>query len=72
MASLWFILFLPICTKVFNLGIPSKWMLYRKEFGILMGTLALVHSAQYFLGVGSIQEIFGIDFWIYEGSISYL
>ena len=71
-ATLWFLLFLPICARVFSLGIPAKWMMYRKEIGILMGTLALVHSSQYFLWTWGFTQIFGRDFWIMDGSFRFL
>lgn len=71
-ATLWFLLFLPICARVFSLWIPAKWMMYRKEIGILMGTLALVHSSQYFLWTWGFTQIFGRDFWIMDGSFTFL
>lgn len=41
---LWFILWLPVLAKVFNQSLAKKLMLYRKELGILMGMLGLVHA----------------------------
>lgn len=46
---LWFILFIPILAKVFGWKVFAAMIPLRKELGILMGTLALVHAATYFV-----------------------
>ena len=57
---LWFLLFLPILARVFGLPIARMLMRYRKELGILMGMLAIVHStlylAQPYLGTSENNE----------------
>lgn len=68
---LWILLWLPIWAKVFNLWLSKKLMLFRKELGIWMGTLALVHSTQYFLKPNPYMP-WEIDFWLYDGSLSHL
>ena len=40
MAVIWFVLFLPILARVFNIEISKRLMIYRKELGILMWILA--------------------------------
>lgn len=68
---LWIILFLPIVSKVLGIKLAQSLMPMRKELGILMGMLALVHSIQYFLPSGSYIPSFVllwyVDFWIYDG-----
>ena len=44
---LWIILWIPILARVFGLWFAKALMPLRKELGILMGTLAFVHSAAY-------------------------
>ncbi len=72
---LWIILFLPILARVFLLQIAQVLMPLRKELGILMGMLALVHSVQFFLVPWSYIPDFSwlIDpnFWTYKGIIAY-
>lgn len=48
-ALLWLVLLIPVLSKVFGLRLFSVMMGLRKEIGILMGTLAVVHSAIYFV-----------------------
>jgi DMSO/TMAO reductase YedYZ heme-binding membrane subunit len=57
---LWFILWLPILSKVFDLSIAKKIMIFRKEIWILMWAIAFVHSLQYFL-----QDY---SYWFWEKS----
>lgn len=49
LALLWLVLFIPIFSKVFGLGLFTALMGLRKELGILMGVLAVVHAAIYFV-----------------------
>ena len=49
LALLWLILFIPIFSKVFGLELFTALTGLRKELGILMGMLAIVHSAIYFV-----------------------
>ncbi len=62
------ILWLPILARVWDLGIAKAFMPLRKELGILMGTLALVHSLIYIIPFPS--YIFSRDFWIFDGYIT--
>lgn len=57
---LWIILWIPIIAKVFGIKLAQSFMSLRKELGILMGMLALVHSIQYFLPPGSLIPSFTI------------
>lgn len=57
---LWIILFLPIVARVFGIRLAQSFMSLRKELGILMGMLALVHSIQYFLPPGKFIPSFAI------------
>lgn len=65
------ILFLPILAKVFDLSFAKKMMIFRKEIGILMWIMAIVHSAQYFIWDMSLW-FWEIEFWIDSGWITYL
>lgn len=47
MNLLWLILFLPIFARVFRISLAQALMPLRKELGILMGVMALVHSLSY-------------------------
>lgn len=67
---LWIILWIPIFARVFGLRIFQAMMPLRKEIGILMGTLAFVHSARYI--VSSPDYILEWSFWIQDGFLSYL
>ncbi|MDD2870435.1 MAG: ferric reductase-like transmembrane domain-containing protein [Candidatus Gracilibacteria bacterium] len=68
---LWIILWLPILSKVFLLNIPQKLMLFRKEIGIWMGMLSIVHTTLYFKVV-SFNTLFSTDFWFLNGTITFL
>lgn len=72
MDILWFLLFLPILAKVLSLPIAKTLMRYRKELGILMGMLAMVHSMLYLTDIYTTILPWDIQFWIDNGSISYL
>lgn len=62
---LWIILWLPIFARVFDLNIAKTLMPLRKELGILMGILAIVHGGWY---IASNPEMLGTrDFWITNG-----
>lgn len=67
---LFFILFLPIFSKVLGLRITQALMPLRKEIGIFMGTLAFVHGAGYNMQYPS----FMLDgaYWWQNGMITYL
>ena len=64
MNLLWFLLFLPIFARVFWLGIAHALMPLRKEIGILMGTLALVHGMTFLKP--DVTYILTSNFWIYK------
>ena len=66
---LWFLLFLPIFSKVLGLWIAKKMMPLRKEIGIFMGTLALVHAFTYLYP--NPDKILESYFWIKNGFISF-
>ncbi len=70
MYLLWIILFLPIFARVFRLKYAQLLMPMRKEIGILMGVLAIVHAWALVLPYPSF--IFSVDFWWQNGFISYL
>ena len=72
MDILWFLLFLPILAKVLSLPIARTLMRYRKEIGILMGMLAVVHSTLYLTDTYTTILPWDIQFWIDNGRISYL
>lgn len=72
MDILWFLLFLPILAKVLSLPIAKVLMRYRKELGILMGMLAMVHSMLYLTDTYTTILPWDIRFWINNGQISYL
>lgn len=71
LSILWIILWLPILSKVFSLKIPKSLMIFRKELGILMWFLAIIHTILYFLSRKYIS-IFDSSFWIKNNYISYL
>lgn len=68
---LWIILWLPIFSRVFGLRIAQALMPLRKELGILMGTLAVVHASIYL--APSPVFIFSPYFWLDDNTgIRYL
>lgn len=69
---LWIILFIPILSKVFNQSLAKKFILWRKELGILMGMLALVHGLQYFSFGNIFQNIMDTTFWASSLSIPFV
>lgn len=70
MLLLWVILWIPIFARVFGLKIVQAIMPLRREIGILMGTLAFVHGARYYLN--SPTSIGKTSFWIQQDFLSYL
>lgn len=70
MNILWAILWIPIFARVFGIKIVQVMMPLRKEMGILMGTLAFVHGARYYLNYPT--AISQDYFWKQDGFISYL
>ena len=68
---LWIILWIPILARVFDIKVLQLLMPLRKELGILMGTLALIHSVAYIVPYPSmITESY---FWLDDTTvISYL
>lgn len=60
---LWIILFIPILAKVFNQSLAKKFIPWRKELGILMGMLGLVHGLQYFSFGGIVDNMMDGTFW---------
>lgn len=67
---LWIILWIPVLAKVFDLVIFKKLMLFRKEIGIFMWVMAIVHSAQYFIEPYNVW-FWELEFW-YNNWITYL
>ena len=67
---LWIILWIPIFARVFGMKIIQLIMPLRREIGILMGTLAFVHGARYYLN--SPTAIGKTSFWIQNDFLSYL
>lgn len=70
MNFLWFLLFLPIFSRVFGLSLAQTLMPLRKEIGIFMGTLAVVHSVGYIVDDPSM--LLYSWFWIENGFLGYL
>ncbi len=70
MNILWFLLFLPIFSRVFGLSIAQTLMPLRKEIGIFMWVLAWVHTLWYIIPYP--EMILDYNFWIEEGFLSYL
>ena len=66
MNFLWFLLFLPIFSRVFGLSLAQTLMPLRKEIGIFMGTLAVVHSVGYIVDDPSM--LLYSWFWIENGA----
>ncbi len=66
---LFFLLFLPIFSRVLWLSLAQSIMPLRKEIGIFMGTLAFVHGAAYIYEYPSF--ILDIEFWWQEGMVTY-
>lgn len=66
---LWIILWMPIFSRVFGLKIVQSLMPLRKELGILMGTLAMVHSLSYM--ITDPLAITHLYFWWQNGFMSY-
>lgn len=66
---LWFLLFLPIFAKVIGLDLAKALMPLRKEIGICMGTLAIVHGLSYILP--DPMYVFDAGFWKEDGLPSY-
>ena len=69
---LWIILFIPILAKVFNQPLAKKFIPWRKELGILMGMLALVHGLQYFAFGNLFQNLMDGAFWASSLSIPFI
>lgn len=63
---LWIILWIPIFARVVWLRIFQVMMPLRKELGILMGTLALVHGMSFFLENYKYITPLDISFWWYD------
>lgn len=62
---LWIILWLPIFARVLDINIAKTLMPLRKELGILMGILAIVHGAGY---IAIDPAMLGTrEFWITNG-----
>ncbi len=70
MNLLWFILWLPIFSRVFGIKLFQSIIPLRKELGILMGTLAFVHGARYI--ISSPDQIGTSGFWLQNWFLSYL
>lgn len=66
---LWFLLFLPIFARVIGLDLAKALMPLRKEIGICMGTLAIVHGLSYILP--DPMYLFDAGFWVEDGLPSY-
>jgi ferredoxin-NADP reductase/DMSO/TMAO reductase YedYZ heme-binding membrane subunit/rubredoxin len=59
---LWILLWIPIFARVLDLGIAKALLPLRKELGILMGTLAVVHATSFISPDPG--YIFTSNFWI--------
>ncbi len=67
---LWIILWLPIVARVIWLKIAKLLLPLRKELGILMWILALVHGSRFFLS--NPDFIWTRDFWYFDWQINFL
>jgi methionine sulfoxide reductase heme-binding subunit len=56
--TLWIILWMPIFARVLGINIFMTMLPLRKELGILMGTLALVHGFSYLIPYGETMQLF--------------
>lgn len=59
---LWILLWIPIFARILDLGIAKALLPLRKELGILMGTLAVVHATSFISPDPG--YIFTSNFWI--------
>lgn len=59
---LWILLWIPIFARVLDLGIAKALLPLRKELGILMGTLAVVHATSFISPDPG--YLFTSNFWI--------
>ncbi len=67
---LWIILWMPILSRLFGVEIFQTLLPLRKELGILMGVLAIVHGGRFFMNYPDI--ITDKSFWLSAGFLSYL
>lgn len=67
---LWIILWIPIVSRVIGLKFATHLLPLRKELGILMGVLALVHSSRFL--ISNPDYIWTADFWYFDWQINYL
>jgi methionine sulfoxide reductase heme-binding subunit len=58
MIVLWILLWMPILARVFGIRLFAQMLPLRKELGILMGVLALVHGFSYLIPYGETMELF--------------
>lgn len=70
-AVLWIILFIPVLADVLRLEIFVVLKLFRRELGILMGVLAIVHFGQYFSTDKSVS-VWNSSFWVSDGSVTIM
>jgi methionine sulfoxide reductase heme-binding subunit len=56
--TLWIILWMPILARVFGIRLFAQMLPLRKEIGILMGTLAIVHGFSYMIPYGETAVLF--------------
>jgi len=68
---LWVILWLPIMVQVFDSIMAKRLMLFRKQLGIFMGVLALVHTVIYFVRPKS-HALWSSAFWVEDNTISFM
>lgn len=67
-----FIIFLSPLSRITNIALLKKCMLFRKELGIWMGIMTIVHAGLFFLGGLPISFVLTPDFWVTEGYPSFL
>lgn len=65
---LWVILWIPIFARVLDLGVAKALMPLRKEMGILMGMLVIIHSLWFIISEPT--YLLTRDFWITDRSPS--
>jgi rubredoxin/DMSO/TMAO reductase YedYZ heme-binding membrane subunit len=55
---LWILLWIPIFARVFGISLFTTILPLRKQLGILMGTLAVVHGFSYLIPYGETMQLF--------------
>ena len=68
---LWIIVFIPVFADVLHLQLFKALKLFRRQLGILMGVLAIIHFLQYLSAEGSVA-VWKLSFWFSANSITMM